>query len=215
MAGDFVAAPALVSWLPVARALWLGALTLFAAEQLRKLVRERRVELGKLLLVVGTALTWYVGIVHSNGDFEFTVTNVLPHGIPYLALLYFYARARKQEAPSLLASRVMLGGVAAFVGLCVALAFLEEAAWARWVFHEHASFFGEGSELGGIISLLLPPLLAVPQATHYWLDGLLWRRRATAERPAQRVALGFDGAFEPGAATAGGHERVVESRRLS
>jgi hypothetical protein len=215
MAGDFVDAAALASWLPVARAAWLLALALFALEQLRKLAFERRVELGKLVLVVGTALTWYVGIVHTNGDFEFTVTNVLPHGIPYLALLYFYARARQAEAPRVLASRVMVGGVAAFLGSCVALAWFEEAAWARWVFHEHSGIFGQGSELGSLLTSLLAPLLVVPQATHYWLDGLLWRRRATAERPAQRAALGFDAAFAPGAAAANRLGRVVESRTLS
>lgn len=215
MAGDFVDAAVLAPWLPVARAAWLLALGLFGLEQLRKLVFERRVELGKLLLVVGTALTWYVGIVHTNGDFEFTVTNVLPHGVPYLALLYFYARARQAEAPRVLASRVMLGGVAAFLGSCVVLAWFEEAAWARWVFHEHAGIFGQGNELGRVTTALLAPLLVVPQATHYWLDGLLWRRRATAERPAQRAALGFGAPFAQSPAPAGGLERVVESRVLS
>ena len=215
MPGDFIDAAVLAPWLPAARAAWLVALALFLLEQLRKLAFERRVEVGKLLLVVGTALTWYVGIVYTNGDFEFTVTNVLPHGIPYLALLYFYARARQAEAPRVLGSRVMLGGVAAFLGLCVALAFFEEAVWARWVFHEHAGVFGQGSELGRVATSLLAPLLVVPQATHYWLDGLLWRRRATAERPAQRAALGFDGAFASGAAAASRLERVVESRALS
>jgi hypothetical protein len=215
MAGDFVAAPILEAWLPVARGLWVVALAVFVAEQLRKLVRERRVEAGKVLVVSGTALTWYVGIVLTNGDFEFTVTNVLPHGIPYLALLYFYARARHAEAPRVLASRVMAGGALAFLGLCVALAWFEEAAWARFVFHEHASFFGEGRELGGAVVSVLAPLLVVPQATHYWLDGLLWRRRATAERPAQRAALGFEAAFGPGAARTNTRDGVVESRALS
>lgn len=215
MAGDFVAAPALVAWLPVARALWLTALAVFALEQLRKLLRERRVEAGKVLVVFGTALTWYVGIVHTNGDFEFTVTNVLPHGIPYLALLYFYARARQVETPRVLASRVMAGGVASFLGLCLALAWFEEAAWARFVFHEHSAFFGEGNQLGSGLVSVLAPLLVVPQATHYWLDGLLWRRQATAERPAQRAALGFETSFERRAAAPGGLERVVDSKALS
>jgi len=35
------------------------------------------------------------------------------------------------------------------------------------------------------------PLLALPQITHYLLDGLLWRRGETARLPAQRRALGF------------------------
>jgi hypothetical protein len=215
MAGDFFEAAALARWLPLAHAAWLLTLGLFVLEQARKVVFERRVELGKLLLVVGTAATWYVGIVHTNGDFEFTVTNVLPHGIPYLALLYFYARARRAEAPRVLGSRLMSGGVAAFLGVCLVLAWCEEAAWARWVFREHAGIFGESSELNRVVTSLLAPLLVVPQATHYWLDGLLWRRRATAERPAQRAALGYGAALPPRGDTAGGVERVVGSRALS
>jgi hypothetical protein len=215
MAGDFVDASALSRWLPFARAAWLSALALFLLEQLRGAVLERRVELGKLLLVVGTAATWYVGIVYTNGDFEFTVTNVLPHGIPYLALLFFYARARRAEAPRVLGSRLMAGGVAAFLGVCLALAWCEEAAWGRWVFHEHAGVFGSGSELPRALASLLAPLLVVPQATHYWLDGLLWRRRATAERPAQRAALGYEARLPPRTDTATGVERVVASRALS
>jgi hypothetical protein len=195
MAGDFVAAPWLVRALPLCQALWALALGAFALEQLQKLVRERRVELGKCLLVAGTALTWFVGIVLCNGDFEFTVTNVLPHGVPYLALLYFYAQRRRSEAPRALGSRVMAGGLLAFLGVCLLLATIEEALWARWVFHDHPSLFGQGegesSELSSLLVAVLAPLLVLPQATHYALDGLLWRRGDTAARPAQRAALGF------------------------
>jgi hypothetical protein len=35
------------------------------------------------------------------------------------------------------------------------------------------------------------PLLAVPQLTHYLLDGLLWRRGETERLPAQQRALGL------------------------
>jgi hypothetical protein len=191
MAGDFVAAPWLVRALPLCRALWALALGAFALEQLQKLARERRVELGKCLLVLGTALTWFVGIVLTNGDFEFTVTNVLPHGVPYLALLYFYAQRRRSEAPRALGSRVMAGGLLAFLGLCLLLAITEEAIWARWVFHDHAGLVGEGSALPRLLLGVLAPLLVLPQATHYALDGLLWRKADTAARPAQRAALGF------------------------
>lgn len=211
MAGDFVATPWLERALPLAQLLWAVSLGVFALEQLRKLALERRLELGKCSLVVGTALTWYVGIVLTNGDFEFTVTNVLPHGVPYLALLYFYARARRSEAPQLWSSRLLAGGVLGFLSLCVGLAVLEEVAWARWVFHDHAAVLGEGSTLPRAVVALLAPLLVVPQATHYALDGLLWRRGDTAARPAQRAALGF-GPVKAEPAALG---RVVDSRALS
>jgi hypothetical protein len=211
MAGDFVATPWLARVLPLAELLWLAALLVFALEQVRKRIVERRVELGKCAMVAGTALTWYVGIVLTNGDFEFTVTNVLPHGVPYLALLYFYARERRTEAPELLGSRLLWGGAFGFLSLCLGLALLEEAAWARWIFHDHAAVMGEGSELPRAVVALLAPLLVVPQATHYALDGLLWRRRDTASRPAQRAALGF----EPSAAQPALLRPVVDSSALS
>jgi hypothetical protein len=190
MAGDFVAVAGAAALLPWARTLWLVALLAFALEQARKLWVERRLELGKTLVVLGTAVTWYVGIVATNGDFEFTVTNVLPHGLPYLALLYFYARQRRREVPQLLGSRLVSRGLLGFLGVCLGAALLEEGMWARWIFHDHAGVFGVG-QLGEAVVGLLAPLLVVPQAVHYALDGLLWRRADTASRPAQRAALGL------------------------
>jgi hypothetical protein len=191
MPGDFLASSVFGALLPWAHALWAAALTTFALSQLVSLYRARRVQLGKSLVVFGSALTWYLGIVTTNGDFEFTVTNVLPHGVPYLALLYFYGRARQREAPELLGSRLLSGGVFAFLACCLGLALLEEVAWARWVFHDHGAVFGEGERLGQLAVGLLAPLLVVPQAVHYALDGLLWRRSDTRSRPAQRAALGL------------------------
>jgi hypothetical protein len=190
MAGDFVSLDALAALVPWGRGLWLLALGAFLLEQARKLYTERRFELGKVVVVLGTALTWYVGIVATNGDFEFTVTNVLPHGVPYLALLYFYARERRREMPRLFGSRLVSSGLLGFLGLCLILALLEEGLWARFVFHDHAGLFG-ASSVSQVAVALLAPLLVVPQAVHYALDGLLWRRRDSAERPAQRAALGL------------------------
>ena len=65
-------------------------------------------------------------------------------------------------------------------------------AWSVW--HDRPLLFGGGSEaplLGRWGRALIVPLLAVPQATHYLLDALLWRRRDTG--PAQARALGFRG----------------------
>lgn len=194
MSGDFWALPVVEALLPWLAATWVTALVVFAVEQLRRAWRTRQLQVGKSLIVGGTALTWYVGIVATNGDFEFTVTNVLPHGVPYLALLYFYARERRREAPDLLGSRLLAGGGVAFVAICLGLATLEELAWARWVFHDHATVFGQGSELGHFAVAALAPLLVVPQAVHYALDGLLWRRADSRARPAQRAALGLGSA---------------------
>jgi hypothetical protein len=210
MSGDFLPLPVAQGLLPWARVAWATALAVFAIEQLGKAWRTRRLQVGKSLIVGGSALTWYVGIVATNGDFEFTVTNVLPHGVPYLALLYFYARERRREAPDLLGSRLLASGAFAFIAICLGLATLEELAWARWVFHDHPLVFGQGSELGRFAVGVLAPLLVVPQAVHYALDGLLWRRADSRARPAQRAALGLEPAAAAGESSLLPLARVVE-----
>jgi hypothetical protein len=191
MQGDFLAAPWLAEVLPLVRAAWLIALLAFVLGQLSKLYRERRLEAGKSLVVLGTALTWYVGIVACNGDFEFTVTNVLPHGIPYLALLYLYAQKRKAEQPGSFGARLLGGGLLSFSCVCLALALAEEALWDRLVWHDHPGLFGESPELPPLWARLCAAVLVLPQAVHYVLDGLLWRGRDSRERSAQREALGL------------------------
>lgn len=131
---------------------------------------------GKDLVVATTALCWYVGIIALNSDFAFTVTNVLIHGVPYLALVYLYARRNASSAS--LAGRMVRSGPALLLGIVWVLAFVEEAAWDHAAWHEHGQFFGTGFALDRFESWLVP-LLAVPQLTHYVLDGFIWRRGAT------------------------------------
>lgn len=191
LAGDFVAAvPA-----PLAAALapvHLAVMLAWAARQLYlALAPGRRVNAGKALVVATTWCCWYIGIVVTNSDYAFTVTNVLVHGVPYLALTWRYATnrygaraaaladaARAGEAPREpgIAERVVARGAVAFVLLLVAIALLEEGLWDQLVWHDRAELFGDlGARLGPALLALVVPLLAVPQATHYVLDGWIWR----------------------------------------
>ncbi|MFH4043607.1 hypothetical protein WAI98_20490, partial [Acinetobacter baumannii] len=54
--------------------------------------------IGKDIVVATTAICWYLGIVAFNSDYAFTVTNVIIHGVPYFALIYVYAKARRETA---------------------------------------------------------------------------------------------------------------------
>ena len=121
-----------------------------------------------------TAVCWYAGIVAFNSDYAFTVTNVFIHGVPYMALVYFYARARRAEAGK--AYRLLAGGPVAFLLTLWALAYAEELLWDWGVWHERAWLFGRGIDAADLKPWLVP-LLALPQATHYVLDGFVWRRR--------------------------------------
>ena len=138
---------------------------------------------GKDLVVLTTAVCWYVGVVAVNSDYAFLVTNVVIHGVPYLVLVYWYAWVREREslpAPALQAGKRRhnhLKTIAAFVATVWALAFAEELLWDRCVWHERDWLFGPGWRVSEW-KWLLVPLLALPQLTHYILDGVIWRRRA-------------------------------------
>ena len=54
------------------------------------LIRHQHFNLPKTLFLVGTALSWFIGIVILNGDLSFTFLNVVSHGIPYMALVWYY-----------------------------------------------------------------------------------------------------------------------------
>jgi hypothetical protein len=141
-------------------------------------------------VVLTTVLGWYGGIVWARDDWAFTVLNVLPHGVPYFALLWAYGKARQETAPGTPGSRLVGAGVGAFLGVLIALAFAEEVLWDRVIWHDRDWLFGLLPEVdAGSWAHLLVPLLALPQSTHYVLDAFLWRRGSTG--PEQARALGF------------------------
>ena len=191
--GDFLTG--LPTWLADATGLvYVALLALYIGRALVQLVRHRPVSWAKHLVVASTAACWYVGIVATNADFTFTITNVLIHGVPYMALVYVYARnaARDPAAKHGPNARLLfpgsrnksgavhLGGgrgIVVFLSTLWLVAYLEELLWDRTLWHDREWLFGAGIEIGGG-AMIMAPLLAVPQLTHYFLDGFLWRRRA-------------------------------------
>ncbi|MBM79852.1 MAG: hypothetical protein CMJ78_04575 [Planctomycetaceae bacterium] len=135
--------------------------------------RKGRANPGKDIVVVTTAVCWYVGIITFNSDYSFTVTNVIIHGVPYLVLVYWYMRqqvARRERPHSAFRTVVLL---MATVWL---FAYAEELIWDRAVWQERAWLFGGSIDVGNLETYLVP-LLAVPQLTHYVLDGFIWKRK--------------------------------------
>lgn len=191
--GDFVSAPWLARVVAPLGAVYAALAAAYVLRAVQRAASGAPVNLGKHVVVTTTAAIWYVGIVATDSDFQFTVTNVIAHGVPYMALLYAYGRERAREAPGSLVARLLAGGLLAFLGVALALAFAEEMLWDRLVWHDRPELFGgdvpEEPLLGPRARALLVPLLALPQATHYVLDAVLWRRGHT--RPAQARALGF------------------------
>jgi hypothetical protein len=175
--GDFLAG--LSSSLGTA-ALWVNA-GLLGVWCLRAM-RQARVPWGKGQLLASTWVCWFGGIVIAEDDFAFTVMNVTLHGVPYVALLWRYTRARTQEGSYGPVGRLITRfGIVGFLGVVLALAFQEELLWDRLVWHERPQLFG-AFEVGVPLSwlALVVPLLALPQVTHYVLDGFIWRVRDDA-----------------------------------
>jgi hypothetical protein len=139
-------------------------------------VRSRRAAPGRDLWIVTTAAVWFSGIVLTEGAAAFAVTNVVLHGIPYMALVAWVGREQwthLDRGPAL-RSLFFGSGWTVFVGLLFVLAIVEEGLWDVLVANEHPSLFGSWSVPGWVPSVAVP-LLAVPQVTHYVLDGFIWK----------------------------------------
>jgi hypothetical protein len=182
--GDFLPLPA-AALSETAAALY-GALAIaYVVKETACLVRGRPFNAGKNLLLLATALTWYVGIVYFNSDYSFSVTNVVSHGVPYVALVWIYCRRKwgGSDAASWIAWLSQPRRIGAFVGLLLALALLEEGLWDVLVWGDHPGLFGGRNHVLAMTdSPLLPfvvALLALPQATHYVLDGFIWKMNAS------------------------------------
>lgn len=177
VAGDFYPLPAIVE--TVLFPAYVAALALYFGKSVFLYVARGVVNPGKDIVVATTAVCWYAGIVFFNSDYAFTVTNVIIHGVPYFALIYFYARARRETAGSVY--RAMSSHWIVFLATLWALAYVEELLWHRGVWHERNWLFGEDWNLGDF-KMFVVPLLALPQLTHYVLDGFIWRRKSNANR---------------------------------
>src|SRR5262249_61738873 len=97
---------------------------------------RRRGTPGKDILVATTAACWYAGIVAQNSDYAFTVTNVLIHGIPYMALVYWYGRRRAAQEDGRGVWRLFRRGPAAMLSLLLAAAVGRGLPWDRTVLRE-------------------------------------------------------------------------------
>jgi hypothetical protein len=174
---DFLRLPLIVE--SVLFPVYVLALAAYFAKSVYQYFTDGFINTGKDIVVATTAVCWYVGIVAFNSDFAFTVTNVIIHGVPYFALIWFYAKFRRETAGG--AYRALSSNWVVFLATLWALAYVEELFWHRGVWHERQWLFGADWEWSPTIKMLMVPLLAVPQLTHYVLDGFIWRRGSHPE----------------------------------
>ncbi|NQZ75805.1 MAG: hypothetical protein HRT61_06785 [Ekhidna sp.] len=141
-----------------------------------EMLKKEKLATGKVLWILTTAGNWFIGIVFFNSDLVFTITNVVAHGIPYMALIIFYQTEKNKNSKSL--DLIKYGGMIVITVLILALS--EEYLWDLLVYRENIKFFSQilsypdqAFSLGWQhISLAL---LSVPQTTHYILDGFIWK----------------------------------------
>ena len=168
--------------LQLSTVLYMLVIVVYLIYEVRRWVLTKQVNLPKIAIVAGTLLSWYFGIVYFNGDMAFTVLNVVSHGIPYMALVWIYGQknylqpGKGSKFLKIVFSRY---GVIVFLGLLFLFAYFEEGIWDAFVWKEHASVFGISNmrlpELNDTLLSFVVPLLALPQITHYILDGFIWK----------------------------------------
>lgn len=167
----------LVSWL------YMAVILVYTVKEILIFLNNRSFNIPKNLLILSTAISWYLGIIGLNSDLAFTFLNTVTHGIPYMALVWIYAR-RKNE----LNSKVYAGWIKItlkkyafplFFLLLFTLGYVEEGLWDSLVWKEHSEVFAIFGFMGNLadnnLAGLLIPLLIVPQLTHYIIDGFIWK----------------------------------------
>lgn len=181
--GDFI-----IKDLPGARVfftvLYCAVVAVYIIKEILLVARFKTVNILRIMVIAGTLLSWYIGIIYFNGDLAFTLLNVVAHGIPYMTLIWIFS-LRENKAAQQRSSfwKLMYGplGMLLFLLIIFLFAFVEEGLWDTWVWQDNGKFFGvfSGFKTGRLDASWLKfivPLLAMPQLTHYIIDGLIWRK---------------------------------------
>jgi hypothetical protein len=175
VAGDFISIP-LSGWDQVLLGLYVFVIASYVIKELWYGYQRRYINIPKNMIMLGTYLSWYVGIVMFKGDLIFTLLNVVAHGIPYMGLIWIYGEKKADRAFSF-----TWKGVAIFAGALLLLAYLEESFWDVLVWKDHPDIFPFLTHAAPLenptwLSIVVP-VLVLPQITHYVLDGFIWRFR--------------------------------------
>jgi hypothetical protein len=154
---------------------------------LKELNSRINIHFYKLGHMISTALVWIVGIVLYDNDWSFTSSNIVHHGVPYLALIWVSTMRGEYQTPFIpftrFLSKMKKYRIFLYLFLVCFLGYSEEFLWDIFVWHEHSSVFlsGLNFEVSKTVLTLLVPLLSTPQLTHYILDGIIWKRERKIE----------------------------------
>ncbi len=160
---------------------WI-TLLVFIGKEIYQYKKTTAINIPKLAVITGTLVSWYFGIIYFNGDMAFTILNVVSHGIPYMALIWMYGKKNyslPQKGNRFLQLVFSKYGIVLFLALIFLFAFIEEGLWDFIVWKEHGLVFNFSMlpqvNVSDKALCFIVPLLALPQITHYILDGFIWK----------------------------------------
>jgi hypothetical protein len=187
IAGDFfkIDSPVIGNYAGTAYAI---VLTTYLIKELLIWRQSQHFNWPRNLILLGSALSWFVGIILFNNDLAFSAINIISHGIPYIALIWIYGRNQTEFQGhkttyqfAWVAKAFRPGWIMFYLGVLFLWAYFEETLWDGLVWREHGAVLMFADALPAIQSeqtlIWLVPLLAMPQITHYVLDAFIWQMK--------------------------------------
>jgi len=172
ISGEFSWIPQIPYLMELSQVVYYSILAIYIFKTSIHFLQIKQFNVPKNLIISGTFLSWYFGIIYFNNDLIFTFLNVISHGIPYIALIYLNEIKGKSVSQDKGRFAFQTGfGLVFFILIIIGFAFFEELSWEKLVWKEH---FDSGISADNW-HFVLVPLLTVPQLTHYLLDGFIWK----------------------------------------
>jgi hypothetical protein len=168
---------------------YIAILVAYIIKEVTVFFKYHTLNIAKNLLLFGTAISWWMGIIYFNNDIAFTAINVIAHGVPYIALIWIYGRNNGRLYPEKKIFGIIgfqrffsLLMLPVFIISLVLFSYIEEGLWDGFIWIEHKSIFAFFQGLPTVTDKAtlawLVPLLALPQTTHYALDAFIWQLSA-------------------------------------
>lgn len=149
-------------------------------------LKKEPISISKQLILLGTGLNWYLGIVYFNNYTVFFLAIVITHTVPYTALIWFYGRKEIRRNPDLsigarLKFQHFFSGpnvIWYFVFLCVCGLLLQiaEVGFFGSIIPEIEAYFHRFEIVGNWFTASIVATICMFQFTHYILDGIIWKK---------------------------------------
>jgi hypothetical protein len=138
----------------------------------------------KYWYILGTAFIWFNGIVWHNSPLIFGLGNVMLHGLNYYGIVYLSTKNKSdnKDYPTWKWMKYLIGkGFLTMSVILFAFAYVEEFFWNELVWKEHVWLYGSFlshyvEHVPAFTFAIMVGFLAMPQLTHYILDGFIWKK---------------------------------------